>query len=253
MALSKNTVKYIKSLQAKKFRQKYNNFVLEGDKIAREILQQETLEIEACYAIAPWIEANRSLLQRFSDKIHTIDEADLKKISGLTTPNQVLVIAKQPQIKLDSSELQQNLTLYLDAIQDPGNMGTIIRIADWFGLPYVFCSRDCADVFSPKVVQATMGALLRVKTLEIKLIDLQKQTSDLPVLGAVLNGVNIFSAKLPREGILVIGNESQGISQEIEALLTHRIAIPPAASGGAESLNAAVATGIIVALLKNIS
>lgn len=252
MTLSKNTVKYIKSLQVKKFRQKYNNFVLEGDKIAREILQQSTLEIEACYALAPWIEANRSLLQRFSGKIHTIEEPDLKKISGLATPNQVLIIAKQPNTRLNAPEVQNDLTLYLDAIQDPGNMGTILRIADWFGLPYVFCSHDCVDAFSPKVVQATMGALLRVKVVVIELSDLKKQLSDLPIFGAVLNGANIFETKLPKKGILVIGNESQGISQEIEASLTHRIAIPPAAGGGAESLNAAVATGIIIAILKNL-
>lgn len=251
MALSKNSIKYIRSLQLKKFRQKYNNFVLEGDKIAREILHQSYLQIENIYALPHWIEANQHILQRFSDRIHAIEVTDLSKISSLATPNQVLIIAQQPKPALGKNDLMGKLSLFLDGIQDPGNMGTILRIADWFGIPYVFCSHDCVDVFSPKVVQASMGALLRVKVIEIKLEQLRSLFPDLPILGAVLHGDNIFKTSLPEAGILVIGNESKGISTSVQSLLTHRIAIPPAPGSGAESLNAAVATGIIVAILQN--
>lgn len=253
IALSKNTIKYIRSLHQKKFRQKYNNFVLEGDKIAREILQQAALEIEAIYALDEWITNNALLLQSQRESVHAIELTDLKKISGLTTPNQVLVIAKMPEVKLDAALVANNLTLYLDGIQDPGNMGTILRIADWFGVPYVFCSKHCVDIYSPKVVQASMGALLRVPVLEVELSALHEQFPALPILGAVLDGKNIFKTALPANSILVIGNEGKGIGAATEALLTHRIAIPPAAHGGAESLNAAIATGIIVAALKNLS
>ncbi len=253
MALSKNATKFIQSLQQKKFRQKYNNFVLEGDKIAREILQQRSLEVEAIYALDNWITTNTLLLQTHRESVHAIEPTDLKKISSLTTPNQVLVVAKMPEVLLDAALLTNDLTLYLDGIQDPGNMGTILRIADWFGLPYVFCSKYCVDVYSPKVVQASMGALLRVPVLEMELGALREQFPDLPILGAMLDGQNIFKTSLPKNCLLVIGNEGKGISVEAETLLTHRIAIPPAARGGAESLNAAIATGIIVAALKNLS
>lgn len=251
MALSKNQIKYIKSLQSKKFRQKYDNFILEGDKIAREILQQGILEIEAFYALPLWLEANRLLLQPHRDSIHAINEPELKSISSLTTPNQVLIVAKIPKPTFEPEKVREHLTLYLDGIQDPGNMGTILRIADWFGLPTVFCSKHCVDVYSPKVVQASMGALLRVKVFEIELPQLQMQLPDQPILGAVLEGEDIFKATLPPAGILVVGNEGNGISEATETLLTHRISIPAPAQSGAESLNAAIATGIIVAVLKN--
>ncbi len=253
MALSKNAIKYIRSLQQKKFRQKYNIFVLEGDKIAREILRQSNLDIEAIYALDEWITNNSLLLQSHQQSVHAIEPTELKKISSLTTPNQVLVIAKKPEIELEASLVANDLTLYLDAIQDPGNMGTILRIADWFGVPYVFCSTHCVEVYSPKVVQASMGALLRVRVLEMELRALRERFPGLPVFGAVLEGENIFKTKFSQSGILAIGNESRGISPETEALLTRRIAIPKAQAGGAESLNAAIATGIIVAAWKNLS
>ena len=252
MTVSRNTIKYIRSLQLRKFRQKYNNFVLEGDKIAKEVLRQAKFDVEGLYALPTWLEANHFLLQNIDSELITpVSENDLAKISGLATPNQVLLVARQPQYALANTSISGRLTLFLDAIQDPGNMGTILRIADWFGLPAVLCSPDCADVFSPKVVQASMGALLRVPTIETTLPEVHRQYPDLPLLGAVLDGENVFQTSLPTQGVLVIGNESRGIDTALQALLTQRIAIPPAAGGGAESLNAAVATGILVAVLTN--
>ncbi len=251
MALSKSTVQYIKSLQLRKFRQKYNNFVAEGDKIVLEIIREAPHLVEQIYALPDWIQSNESQLVALRKRAEEISAEELKKISALVTPNQVLAIVQQPDFQLDTSFLQQDISLYLDGIQDPGNMGTILRIADWFGIRYVLCSLDCVEVFSPKVVQASMGAFLRVKTLKMNIIDIKNQFPDLPIIGAVLNGENIFTAAVAKKGILVIGNESKGISQEIEALLTQKVAIPAAAGGGAESLNAAVATGILVAVIRN--
>ncbi|MFN7115977.1 MAG: RNA methyltransferase [Saprospiraceae bacterium] len=251
MAISKATIQYIKSLQLRKFRQKYNNFIAEGDKIVSEIVRQAPDSILQIYALPEWLQAQASALVFIKDKAQEITSEELKKISGLITPNQVLAIVQQPHFELDADYIKNNLSLYLDNIQDPGNMGTILRIADWFGIRYVLCSPNCVEVFSPKVVQASMGAFLRVKALEINLIDIKNQYSELPIFGAVLHGENVFKASLDQRGILVIGNESKGITSEIESLLTHRIAIPAGPGGGAESLNAAVATGILVAVLRN--
>ncbi len=241
----------MKSLQLGKFRQKYNNFVAEGDKIVLEIVAQNADAIEKIYAIPSWIATNTRLLAPLAANVQEISPEELKKISGLTTPNQVLAIVQQPAPTLDAQLIQYDLSLYLDGIQDPGNMGTILRIADWFGIRHVFCAPNCVDIYSPKVVQASMGAFLRVHCLESNLSDLKNQFPDLPIFGAVLNGDNIFEVPLSKQGILVIGNESKGIATEVETLLTHRIAIPASKNGGAESLNAAVATGIIVAVLRN--
>lgn len=251
MALSKSTIQYIKSLQLRKFRQKYNNFIAEGDKIVSEIIHQAPELVEQIYALPEWMDAQAASIRALPNQVQAVSAIELKKISGLVTPNQVLAIVRQPALRLESDTFATELSLYLDAIQDPGNMGTILRIADWFGIRYVICSPNCVEVFSPKVVQASMGAFLRVKALEMNLLDIKNQFPDLPVYGAVLNGEHLFKASRSKNGILVIGNESRGISTEVEALLTHRISIPSAPGGGAESLNAAVATGIIVAVFKN--
>ena len=152
MTLSKNKIKYIKSLHLKKFRQKYNNFIAEGDKIAREIIQQQEVEVEAIYATPSWIDTNESALEGLKDKLFNISITDLKRISTLKTPSEVIVIARQPEINYDIEEVQNNLNLYLDGVQDPGNLGTILRIADWFGIPYVFFFFFFAELYNPKVI-----------------------------------------------------------------------------------------------------
>ncbi len=257
MMLSKPKIKFIQSLHQKKFRQMYGNFIVEGDKIVRELLMQRKMGIEAIYALETWVVANATLLKPHFSKILTVSEAELKQISALTTPNQVLAVAKKPsdfEVKKDDlfSENQQkliaqNISLYLDAIQDPGNMGTILRIADWFSIPYVFCSPDCVEVWSPKVVQASMGACLRVDTYAIDFFDLKKLTPSVSVMVAALKGQNIFTENVPKKGIVVIGNEGNGVRPEIFESADFLINIP--GGGGSESLNAAVATGIICAQL----
>jgi len=249
--LSKNTIKYIQSLRLKKFRQKYRNFVAEGEKIALEILQGQELIIEGLYALPEWLEKNSSFLTIDPSKIHAISTKDLDRISSLKTPNKVVAVCNIPTYSLEIPLLNNSLTLYLDGIQDPGNMGSILRIADWFGLPYVFCSSGCVDIYNPKVIQSSMGAFLRVQTLEKDIEGLKTQCPDLTIFAAVLDGLNVFSTTLPSKGLLVIGNEGKGISPQAQAATTVRLTIPKGPKGGAESLNAAVATGILCSAFLN--
>ena len=248
--LSNNKIKYIQSLKTKKLRQKYNNFIIEGDKMAREVLESEELEIESVFALPNWIETNRKLVNVHFKKTLSINERELKKISSLKTPNQVLVIAKQASFKANFTDLKASLSLYLDGIQDPGNMGTILRIADWFGIDWVICSPTCVEIYNSKVVQASMGAFLRVKTLILPFETLHEQVKGIPVYGTVLDGQNMYNMDLESNGVIVIGSEGKGISKEVMERLDHRISIPAHQSGGAESLNAAIATGIVCALFR---
>ncbi len=249
--LSKAKISYVQSLKQKKFRQKYNNFLVEGDKSARELLELSYAEVEFIFALSDWAEKNASLVRKYGEKLLIVTPIELKKISQLKTPNQVLVVAQQLDDAWSEEKVTQGVSLFLDGIQDPGNMGTILRIADWFGIQYVFCSKECADIYNPKVIQSTMGAFMRVKAPKIELSSLKSKFPDLPILGALMEGKSIYSLDKMSAGILVIGNEGRGISEEVQPLLTHRITIPAPVGSGAESLNAGVATGIIVShLLK---
>jgi RNA methyltransferase, TrmH family len=247
--LSKQKIKYIQSLKIKKYRQKYGNFIVEGEKMALEVLSAPQFAIESIIALETWIEAHKLALKPHFNKILTATEADLKLISNLTTPNKVFIIATQMKPQLEEKLIETNFTLYLDGIQDPGNMGTILRIADWFSIPYVFCSETCVDVWSSKVIQASMGAFLRVKTMEIPFEELKNRFPKLPIFATILRGVNIFEKDFPKQGIIVIGNEGSGVSESLIQQTDYKIAIP--GGGGAESLNAAVATGIVCAVLKH--
>ncbi len=246
MTLSKARIKYIRSLHHRKYRQKYNNFIVEGDKIVRELLLQSRVAVEGVYALPGWLSSLPA--PPACDHVQ-LNPADLRRISALSTPNQVLAVARIPEVTFDPGMLQADLALYLDGIQDPGNMGTILRIADWFGIPYVFCSHNCVDLYNPKVIQASMGAFLRVSCLEMELAELLEKAPALAVLGATMDGDDLFSVSLPRSALIVIGNEGRGLSQAVADRLDGRLTIP--GGGGAESLNAAVATGIICAVYKN--
>jgi len=181
--------------------------------------------------------------------LHAVSRKELERISSLKTPNSVLVVCKVPTYQMDLPTINNSLTLYLDDLQNPGNMGSILRIADWFGLPYVFCSKNCVESYNTKVIQASMGAFLRIKIITIDFADLLEKIPDLPTFAAVLDGENVFKAALPTNGVIVIGNEGAGVSPEIIKKASHKIKIPKGNRGGAESLNAAVATGIICAAL----
>ncbi len=248
--LSHNQQKHLRSLSIKKYRQQYGQFLVEGDKMVVELLGQTHVKVSEIFALETWIDKNARFLRPFSDKVNPITAAELDKISTLSTPNKVLAVVDMPIERIDFQLPTADICFYLDGIQDPGNMGSIFRVADWFGLPAVFCSPDCVDVFSSKVVQASMGAIFRVQSSEIDLGELLMNAPQIPVVGAVLDGENVFEASLPSNGLLVIGNEGKGISAQTEHLLTHRISIMRHPEGKAESLNAAVAAGIMAAAFR---
>lgn len=247
MALSKNEIKYVKSLHLKKFRQKYNNFIVEGDKIVRELLDATQFSIEALYAEEKWLITHSPATRLNSSQIYQVAPSELGRISTLKTPNQVLLIAQQPAFRYTPDKLNSSLSLYLDDIRDPGNLGTIIRIADWFGISNIFCSPGCAAWTNPKVIQASMGGFLRVQIHTIELQELLSAVPDISIYGMLLDGQDIRRMERPKAGLIVIGNESRGITPANQGMLTDRITIPRHPKGGAESLNAAVATGIICA------
>lgn len=243
--LSKNQLKRIRSLHRKKIRQQEGVFLAEGVKIAQELLQQQQVKVKAVFAVEKWMAANRHLCDSLEGELHQITPAELKQISTLETTNQVLLVVETPVFTLDNNIVQNGFSLYLDDIQDPGNLGTILRIADWFGIAYVFCGKGCVEVYNSKVIQASMGAFLRVKTLTTSLLDLKSELPNVSFYGALMEGENVFNIDINHPAILVIGNEGRGISSEHQQLLTHQITIPKGKNGGAESLNAGVATGIL--------
>ena len=247
--LSHNQIKLLSALSVKKYRQNYRKFIVEGEKMTLELLSQSKFTVESLYATENWLQQHADRTAAFTGSLIPVTDADLKKVSSLTTPPEVLAVVTLPDTPDAPAVVETGFHFFLDGIRDPGNMGAILRIADWFGFPAVFCSPDCVDVFSPKVVQASMGAFLRVRSQESSLEDLLKKTPGIPVLGAVMHGDNLFGGGWPRGGLVVIGNEGQGIRPAVEAALTHRLTIPRPPGGGAESLNASVAAGIIAAFL----
>ncbi len=237
--LVKSQAKYIQSLGHKKQRDETGLFIAEGPKIVAELLQTEV--VQQIYALKEWIDANTQALKHV--EVIEIGVAELEKISQLTTPNTVLAVLKKFDTN-PSIETKGKITLALDTIQDPGNMGTIIRTADWFGVDQIVCSENCTDIYNPKVVQSTMGSIARVKVLYTDLQQWLSSQKEISIYAALLNGEDVTAMKKPTEGIIVIGNESKGIGSGIIEMVNVKITIPQ--KGNAESLNAAVATGIIL-------
>ena len=239
--LSKKEVKDIQSLSLKKHRDETKLFVAEGPKIVEELILLSPFNVLGVYGLEDWTSAHTELADAV--RIETISAEILGKISHLKTPNKVLAVLQQFSVEIPVIE---GVSIYLDTIQDPGNFGTIIRIADWFGIKNIICSAGCADLYNPKVVQSTMGSIARVKVFydhDGSWISSQ----NLPVYGATLEGIPVYGHKKIDKGIIMIGNESKGISNELQRRLTEKITIP--GKGEAESLNAAVATGIILSHL----
>lgn len=236
--ISKNQIKYIHSLEQKKNRRNEMCFVAEGPKIIEELLKIYTPKM--IFATKSWIEENNNIYAE------EITEQELSKLSFLKHPQSVLAVFPIPQNK-DTIIDPNKLYLALDGVQDPGNLGTIIRIADWFGIDTILCSMDTADAFNPKVVQATMGSIARVKIIYTNLYDLIKDhANQMPIYGTLLDGENIYQKQLAPNGIIIMGNEGNGISTPIRNLLNERLLIPSYnLSDTAESLNVATATAII--------
>ena len=233
--ISKNRIRFINALSQKKQRIETNRFIIEGEKMVQEAVQWIPDLIENIYATSDFVISSQHSMILPEE----ITVKELKEISTLTTPNKALAICKIPENKsVDSS-----LIICLDGIQDPGNMGTILRLADWFGIKDVVCSKNTVDCYNPKVLQATMGAIFRVHVHYVDLNDFLSNT-ELPIYGALLEGENLFTKHYERKGIIVLGNEGNGISEDIKKHVQHAITIPR--FGEAESLNVATAGAIIL-------
>lgn len=241
--VSKSNTKYIQSLHLKKFRDIEGCFIAEGSKVVLELLQSTKLVCRHVYGLEEWLHEQEQNIRRFyGGPIEPVLPHELEKISALQTPNQVLAVFAKAAV--EPVQPAGKITLLLDNIQDPGNMGTIIRNADWFGIEHIVCSEHCADIYNPKVVQSTMGSLGRVNVLYNELQRFIQQHKAIKTFAAALNGKPVNNMKGLKEGMLIIGNESKGISEALLDAADEKITIPR--RGHAESLNAAVATGIIL-------
>lgn len=246
--LSRNKITYVRSLHQKKYRDKFNAFIVEGPKLIGELLNSnfQIKEILSVKSQIDWIKG----FKRSDYELTLVSEVELAKVSHFKTANDLLAIVKQPEYQIQDLQLLDDLSLILDGISDPGNLGTIIRTAEWFGIRNIICSEDCVEVFNPKVVQATMGSVFRMQIVYTDLIQfLTNWKKQIPVYGTFLDGENIYDTKFGDSGLVIIGSESHGIGPEVEKKVTHRIHIPTLA-GGAESLNASVAAAICLSEFK---
>ena len=239
--ISKNKIKYIRSLELKKNRNKEGKFVAEGFKVVDDLLALQPADL--IVATQEWLHGKHLAAQT---EVIEVTEEELKKVSFLQHPQQVLAVFGQATSG-DYSINTNELILALDGVQDPGNLGTIIRIADWFGITHIYCSQDTADVYNPKVVQATMGSIARVKVEYGNLLALvESLPADVPVYGTLLDGDNIYQQQLENRGLIVMGNEGKGISPALAKKVNRRLLIPnfPEGRATADSLNVAIATAI---------
>ncbi len=244
--LSKSHAKYIQSLHHKKFRDEEDLFFAEGPKLVEDMLKSGRYRCRLLLGTAEWADVSANALKEyFAGTIETVTADELKKISALTTPNRVLAVFEKTAA--DAEFAPGQLTLVLDGVQDPGNMGTILRTADWFGIGNVVCTPQCADCYNPKVVQGSMGSIARLNIVYTDVLEWLGTHKTLPVYGAMLEGADINSIEKPEKGVLIAGSEGRGISTQLQEQVRHRITIP--GKGGAESLNVAVAVGIILARL----
>ncbi|MBP9688181.1 MAG: RNA methyltransferase [Bacteroidia bacterium] len=238
--LSKARIKIIQSLHLKKYRNELKLFVVEGKKQVAELLTSN-YQISCLIATHNWAMQHAQYITNNTELI-TVSDDELKKVSLLQAPQDVLALVQMPDINYLPELLINNFTVVLDGIQDPGNLGTIVRIADWYGIKNIVCSLDCVDIYNPKTIQATMGSFARVNVYYTDLIEVLNQI-DLPVYGALMQGESLHTVQLHKNALLIIGNEGKGISENLLQYITNPITIPK--FGEAESLNAGVAAAII--------
>jgi len=246
--LTKSQSKYIRALSMQKYRNEHQVFIAEGTKIAEEWLQS-TAKVQLIAATKAWSEVHQGLLKQHPEATYIeVSDAELATISLLPTPNQVLLVVHREDVPMPNAITEWCIAV--STLQDPGNMGTIIRIADWFGIKHIYATADSVDAYNPKVIQAAMGGHLRV---QVHTATMQQvfEMAQVPIYAAVLGGTNIYHQPKAKAGVLVIGNESKGLPEDVQAMATHKITIPRI--GGAESLNAGVSAGIICALLMDIA
>lgn len=244
--VSQAQLKHIKSLQQKKFRNLHQQFVVEGEKMVEELILSNFEVVDIFYTD----EFSYPLSGKISSSL--ISFKDLKKVSTLKTPNKAIAIAKIPSAKpIDLAS--NNYSLVLDQIQDPGNLGTIIRTADWFGIPTIYCSSETVDCYNPKVIQSTMGSIFRVSIHYVELSELYAiaRQSETPIIGTSLKGQNLYADSMPKHGLVVMGNESKGISDLTQTNLSYAVKIPSYPENSkVESLNVSIATALICGELR---
>lgn len=242
--LSKNRIKYIRSLELKKNRKEEKVFLAEGPKLVGDLLGHFPCRFLA--ATAKWLNVQPSVL---ADEVLEVSLEELSRASLLKNPQEVLAVFEQPQYQPDRDVISHSLCIALDDVQDPGNLGTIIRLADWFGIEHIFCSPNTVDVYNPKTIQATMGGIARVKVYYTPLPDLIRMLGDIPVYGTFLNGKNMYEQQLSANGLIVMGNEGNGIGEEVGKLINRKLYIPnyPEERQTSESLNVAIATAVVCA------
>lgn len=244
MAISNAQLKLLNSLKLKKFRQRYNKYLVEGPKMVQELLVQAPNAVDVVFGTKEYLEKLPSSSLKVT--LVEISEKDLSKLSSFSTANQAIAIAHIPNIESWSRLGAECLSIFTDAIQDPGNLGTIIRIADWFGIKTLICGSGTVDPYSPKVVQSSMGAIFRVDISFLSLDKIKEINPAVKIFGAVLDrGRSIYETSPPKGSILVIGNESNGIQSSNSKWIDEEVNIPRLHGNGAESLNAAIACGII--------
>lgn len=242
--LSKNKIKYIRSLELKKNRKEERAFVAEGHKLVGDLLGHFPCRL--LVATRAWLDRNPKVE---ATEIIEVTQEELTRASLQKAPQEVLAVFDQPVYDMDAGVVSKTLCLALDDIQDPGNLGTIIRLADWFGIEHIFCSQGTVDVYNPKTIQATMGALARVKLHYCHLPSLIASLEEAPVYGTFLDGENMYAKELSSHGLIVMGNEGNGVSDEVAKLVNERLYIPnyPPQRETSESLNVAVATAVVCA------
>lgn len=244
-SLSKNKIKYIHSLEQKKIRKEERVFLAEGPKLVGDLLEHFPCRFLAATSL--WLQKHTDI---HANELVEVSQEELSRASLLKTPQQVLAIFEQPQYTLNPEVARHSLCLALDDVQDPGNLGTIIRLADWFGIEHIICSQNTVDVYNPKTVQATMGGIARVKVHYTSLPDfIRSLGDDTPVFGTFLDGKNMYEQLLSTTGLIVMGNEGNGIGKEVETLINRKLYIPnyPQGQETSESLNVAIATAVICA------
>jgi TrmH family RNA methyltransferase len=249
MPLSSGTIKFISSLRQRKFRQNYHKFTAEGGRIVEELLAQQRYVVEHVYALEEWVAGQPDLP---SVPVTTVTPKELGRISQLSTPNQVLAVVELPEQPLELPDgINAGWSLYLDGVQSPSNLGALLRIADWFGFHHIIAGPGTADLYNSKSIQATMGSFLRIDFRKGELVEVVSRFPSLPVFGADLDGESVYQLQAPPTGVLVIGAEGPGVSKGARTQVQRWLTIPSAPGRKAESLNAAVAAGILCGGIRN--
>ncbi|MGL5681434.1 MAG: RNA methyltransferase [Marinifilaceae bacterium] len=250
--LSKRVTKIVQNLEKKKFREKYNLYKVEGNKLVQELLITPWLTIDTLIATKEWIDANIGI-KNIREIVEATDK-EISSISNFQSAPDVIALVEIPKTEFDPKQITTSLSVVLNGIQDPGNFGTIMRVADWFGIKNIFCDIDCASQYNPKAIQSSMGAVFRVKVHYTDLEELFKTycNNNFKCYGTFLNGESIYKTNLADKGFIVMGNEGHGISPTLEPFITERLTIPSFAQNelSTESLNVGVATGIILSEFK---